>query len=102
FPPRPIRSHGPVMHVKSCGACTLRECLQQRLGLLEVSRVKTLGEPAVDRRQERAGFSALALLLPQAAQAGRSPEFQRLCLLAAGDVESLAEAGFRLCGSVRR
>jgi hypothetical protein len=43
----------------------LRQHVQQRLGLLEVGGVKALGEPAVDRRQQRMGFGLLALLLPQ-------------------------------------
>ena len=34
----------------------LRQRLQQRLGLLEVSRIKALGEPAVDRCKEVMGF----------------------------------------------
>ena len=42
------------------------QLLQQRPGLLEVSSVKALGEPAVDRRQERVGLGPLALVLPQA------------------------------------
>ena len=51
----------------------LRECLQQRLGLLEVCRVKALGELVIDRHEQFVCLGALALLLPQAAQAhGRS------------------------------
>jgi hypothetical protein len=45
--------------------------VKQRLRLLEVGGVKALGEPAVDRGEELARFAALALLLPQAAQADR-------------------------------
>ena len=52
----------------STGA-TLRQRVQQRLGLLEVGGVKTLGEPVVDGRQEVVGLGTLALLLPQAAEA---------------------------------
>src|SRR5438874_13621174 len=32
------------------------QLLQQRLGLLEVSGIKALGEPAIDRRQQGVGF----------------------------------------------
>ena len=39
---------------------------QQCLRLLQVSGVKALGEPAVDRGEEVIGFLAFALLLPQA------------------------------------
>src|SRR5262245_66320909 len=63
---------------------SLRELLQQRLRLLEVSGVKALGEPAVDRREQLVGFSMLALLLPQAGQAHGRPQLQRFRLLATG------------------
>ena len=53
----------------------LRQRLQQRLSLLEVSRIKPFGEPAVDRCQEGMGFLAFALLLPEPSQAGGSTEF---------------------------
>jgi hypothetical protein len=49
------------------------ERLQQRLGLLQVGRVKAFGEPAVDRRQQRMGFALLTLLLPQASEAHGGP-----------------------------
>src|SRR5262245_43659463 len=75
---------------------TLRQGVQQRLGLLEVGGVKALGEPAVDRRQQRARFVPLALLLPQAAEAHSSAQLQGFGLLAVGDVESPLEAGFCL------
>ena len=56
-------------------ACALSpKFLQERLGFLEVGGVKALGEPAVDRRQQLAGFGALALALPQASQAGGGAE----------------------------
>ena len=78
-------------------ASVMRNSLsQQRLRLLQVSGVKALGEPAVDRCQQRTGFGALALLLPQPAQAHGGPQLQRFGLLAAGHGEGLLEAGFRL------
>ena len=46
--------------------CQLR---QQRLGLLQVLRVKPFSEPAVDLGQQLVGFDRLALLLPQSRQA---------------------------------
>src|SRR5262245_28555968 len=72
------------------------QLLQQRLGLLEVSRVKALGEPAIDRCQQLVGLGALALMLPQASEAHGGAQLQRLRLLTTGDVESLMEALF--CG----
>ena len=54
----------------------LRQRLQQRLRILQVSRIKTLGEPMVDWCQEVMGFLALTLLLPQFGKAGGSTEFE--------------------------
>jgi hypothetical protein len=45
------------------------ELLQHRLGLLQNRRVESFGEPPVDRRQEFAGFGAVALIPPQASEA---------------------------------
>jgi len=42
----------------------LRQRVQQCLGLLKISGVKALGEPAIDRGQEASGLGALVLLLP--------------------------------------
>ena len=50
------------------------QLIEQRLGLLEVRRVKSLGELAIDLGQELAGFGTLALLLPQPTQAGGGPQ----------------------------
>ena len=50
----------------------LRQRLQQRLRLLEVRRVKALGEPVIDWCQESMGFLAFALLLPESSQADGS------------------------------
>ena len=43
--------------------------LQQRPGLLQNRRVETFSEPAVDRRQQFAGFGALTLIPPEAGEA---------------------------------
>ena len=46
-----------VIAYHRCGhSCLPSQLLEQRLGLLEVGGVKALGEPAVDRRQQRMGF----------------------------------------------
>src|SRR5262245_50682562 len=74
----------------------LSQRLKQRLGLLEIGRVKALVEPAVDRRQQCMRLGPLALLLPQARQTRRRPQLPRLGLLATGNGEGLLEAGFRL------
>ncbi len=46
----PIRRSGAVDACPRLRRLLSRQCLQQRLGVLEVGRVKALGEPAVDRR----------------------------------------------------
>src|SRR5215831_18616783 len=73
-----------------------RQLLQQRLSLLQVGRVKPLGEPAIHLRQQLPGFVALALLLPQSTQAHRRPQLQGLGLLAAGKSEGLMKTGLWL------
>jgi hypothetical protein len=70
-----------------------RASCEQPFGLLEISGVKALGEPAVDRCQHLIGFPALAL--PQPSQAQRRPQFAGFGSLVAGNGEGLLEAG---CG----
>jgi hypothetical protein len=77
-----------------------RQRLQQRLGLLQIGGIEPLGEPAIDRGQQLVGLSPLALVLPQAAQAGGGPQLPRFGLLAAGNGQGLLETGFR-SGRVR-
>src|SRR6516225_10446809 len=72
----------------------LRQRVQQRLGLLEVGRVKALGEPAVDRCQQLASFGALALVLPEASQAGGGAQLPGFGVLALGYTDGVLEAGF--------
>ena len=74
--------------------------IEHCFGLLKIGGVKPFGEPAIDLGQHLAGFRALALLLPQPAQAQRCSQLPRLGLLAAGHGEGLVEADFRL-GCVR-
>src|SRR2546425_6058641 len=99
-------------HIKPCGnrfpehgldrcpqGSLSHQCLQQRLGLLQVGRVKALGEPAIDRPQEVTGLIPLALLLPQPCQARGRAQLPGHGLLMASDGQSLLEAGFGLGGS---
>jgi len=53
------------------------QLIEQRLGLLQVQRVKALGEPAVDRSEKFSGLFPLPLIAPQ-------PRHQR-CMQACGD-----------------
>ncbi|HEY7490125.1 MAG TPA: hypothetical protein VIH59_03300, partial [Candidatus Tectomicrobia bacterium] len=57
---------------------------QQRLRRLEVSGVQALGEPAVGRREQLAGCSMLALLLPQVGEAHSGPQLPGFGLLGGG------------------
>ena len=69
---------------------------QQCFGLLEVSRVKALGEPAVYLCQQLSGRCPLPLTLPEPSEAQRGAELQRLRLLVTGHLQRLLETGFRL------
>src|SRR5262245_47574272 len=69
---------------------------QQGLGLLEVGRVKALGEPAVYLRQQLACRGPLPLPLPEPREAQGGAQLQCLGLLPAGDLEGLLETGFHL------
>src|SRR5262245_56768035 len=99
-----LSKHSRLTHPTSCtpvvryagsrgrvGCCPSCQRLQQRPGLLEVGGVKTLGEPAIDRRQQRPRFVPLALLLPEPTQAHGGPQLQRFRLLTTGHGESLLE-----------
>src|SRR5947199_688388 len=63
---------------------------QQRLRLLQIGRVEPLGEPAVDRGQEVAGFGAAALVMKQPGEAHTGTQFPDFGLLLPGDAEGLA------------
>src|SRR6266446_2786852 len=78
------------------GPLPSRQGVQQRLRLLQVGGVKALGEPAVDRDQQLAGFVPLALALPQPAQAHGGPQLQGLGLLAASYGQRLLKTVFCL------
>src|SRR5262245_37408825 len=80
----------------------LRQRVQQRLGLLQVRRVKALGEPAVDWGQEVMGFLAFALLLPELCQTGSRSQLEGPCLLGSGNLKGVMETAlsFRVIGCI--
>ena len=80
-----------------------RQLFQQHLRLLEVHRLKALGEPAIDRRQEVTGCGVLALLLPQALNSARRAA-PRPGLLLPGDRQRLLEqaSAWAVSGGIRR
>src|SRR4029077_10625817 len=57
------------------------QLVEQRLRLLQAKRIKSFGEPAVDRGEKITGFAVPVLFEPEARQADRCPEFKELCAL---------------------
>jgi len=45
------------------------QLIEQHPSLLQIKRVKTLGEPAVDRGEQIAGFGVFASVAPEARKA---------------------------------
>src|SRR5262245_43782047 len=70
--------HESLVWRRACALPSSCEFFQQCLGFLEISGVKALGEPVVDRRQQLVGFRPPVLLLPQARQAHSSAQLQGL------------------------
>src|ERR1019366_3268771 len=93
--PSPLRAH-------SCSKRPFRKPLsgvqlvEQRLSLLQIERVKTFGEPAVDRSEKIAGLIPLALTAPQPRHAHRRAQFPGFCLLLTRDRQRALEIHFRL------
>ena len=58
-----------------------RQLVQQRLGLLQHRRVEAFGEPVVDRREKVTSFGALALITPEAGEAGGSTKLKSFRIL---------------------
>jgi hypothetical protein len=50
--------------------------IEQRLSVLQDRHVEAFGEPAVDGREEIAGFGAIALVAPEAGEAGGGAQFE--------------------------
>src|SRR5215470_20167171 len=58
-----------------------RQLIEQRLGVLQDRCVESFGEPAVDRREKIMGFGALALITPEAGEAGGSTKLKSFRIL---------------------
>src|SRR5258708_31504989 len=80
--PRPITTS----HLGRRLGCKL---LEQHLRRFEVRCVEAFGEPAADRREEVAGFVALALVAPEAGEAGGGAKLERFCALLFRDRDRL-------------
>ena len=60
--------------------------MEKGLGLLQVSRLESFAEPAVDVREQSPGLAGLPLLLEEPTEARDRPELQQLLLPGAGDL----------------
>jgi hypothetical protein len=67
-----------------------RQFVEQRLRLFQIGGVEPLGEPAVNRREEIAGFGAPARLAPHPGEARCRAQFPELGLLFLGDAQGFA------------
>ena len=76
----------------------LPQLLQQSLRVQQVAAVEALGEAAVDRGEEGARFGALAVIAPQAGEAGRRAQLEGAGALPPGDRERARIAGLGLEG----
>jgi hypothetical protein len=80
-----------------CWTCRRRssQLIEQCLGVLQVGGVEALGEPAIDRCQQRMRLCALALVMPRPREAGRGALFPELGVLLLCECKRLAIAGLR-------
>ena len=67
-----------------------RQFVEQRLRLFQIGGVEALGEPAVDRREEVAGFGVAALVAAEPGEARGGAQFPELCPLLRRDGQGLA------------
>src|SRR5262245_46595343 len=80
----------------------LPQRVQQCLRLLQIRRIKPLGEPMVHGCKEVMGFLAFALLVPESSEASSGTEFPGFRRLVLGDADGMLEAGFGFSLIVRR
>src|SRR6266480_3958746 len=91
--------HGPMLlSCRTVSPVVDAKCVivEQRLRVVQVTRVEAFGEPGVERGEEGAGRVALALALPEPRQGGGGAQLERLGLLPPGDLEGLAQERLRL------
>jgi hypothetical protein len=69
-----------------------RQLVEQRLGLFQIARVKAFGKPAIDRSEKLAGLIPLALISPEAREAGGSAELEGSRRLLAGRLDGQIES----------
>ncbi len=71
----------------------MTQSFDQRLCLLQVLCIKPLSKPTINLGQHLVSLLSFALLLPQAGQTCCCTEFERLCALPLGNVNSFEETG---------
>src|SRR5262245_50248595 len=76
------------------GSSLHTQLVEQRFGILQVSRLEALGKPPVDGLQQVMCLPALALFCQQAGEADCGAEFQQFGALALRDVNGPPETGF--------
>src|SRR5262249_34010428 len=67
-----------------------RQLVEQRLCFFQIGGVEALGEPAIHRGEQVAGFSTTALVAAEPGEAHGGAQFPELCILLPRDVEGVA------------
>src|SRR6202040_2992409 len=85
-------------------ALSCRQLVEESLCLLQIERIETFGEPAVDRSEKLASLIPLALIAPQPGHAHSGTEFPGFRLLCTRDRKLAVEIrfGFRRVGLRRQ
>src|SRR6516162_3232408 len=90
MPVEPLIASTSLKRCVSSAITSSQQRVQQRLCLFEIGHVEALGEPAVDRREEVAGFSASALVAAQPGEARGGAQLPEFGLLLPGDAQGFA------------
>src|SRR6516165_568127 len=89
LPPPVTRATFPVKSSAIASTPSL-QVVEQRLRLFQIGRSETFSEPAIDRREEVAGFGMAALVAAQPRKARGGAQFPELGLLLSGDAQRFA------------
>src|SRR5262245_42305543 len=85
-----MRTEGERAVVSGYARRASPQLVEQRLRLLQIGGIEALGEPAVDRCEEVAGFGATALIAPKPGEAHDGAQLPEFGLLLSGDAEGFA------------
>lgn len=69
-----------------------RQLFQERLRVLQIYRVETLGEPVVDLREHLSRFVVLPVFAKETTETRRGSKLERLGALLAGNLDGLPKA----------